>query len=144
MVRGRKKITGVYSTREELGREVASMRGINMSWAAISNRAGACIETCKAAHAEHEKANPKSDWRPGTPWTEAHRAKMKGKCGPKKGTLVKKRAEQPEKRSGWLNVTLDPEAVNNLTRVADQVEAELGFRPTVSQTIRYAITKAFG
>lgn len=40
------------------------------------------------------------------------------------------------------NVTLDADLVEMLNDAADRIASELGFRPTLSQTVRYLLKKA--
>lgn len=49
---------------------------------------------------------------------------------------AKKAAKQKFK-----NVTLDADLVDALNLVSDKLEPELGFRPTLSQTVRHLIKK---
>jgi hypothetical protein len=69
---------------------------------------------------------------------------------------VKKKAGRPRKyhsdeeratakrgyRATTKNVTLDADLVVALNNVADKLEGEMGFRPTLSQAVRYLIKQA--
>jgi len=48
-----------------------------------------------------------------------------------------KKGEAPKYR----NVTVDADLVEAIHQKADELESQFGFRPTVSQTIRYLLKK---
>ncbi len=52
----------------------------------------------------------------------------------------KKLPEDQKKQT--KNVSIDAELVVDLNAVADQLKDRLGFRPTLSQTLRYLIKEA--
>jgi hypothetical protein len=50
---------------------------------------------------------------------------------------MKKRFE--ETTAKWRNITIEADVLPTLHEVMDHLEKELGFKPTLSQTVRYLI-----
>jgi hypothetical protein len=57
-------------------------------------------------------------------------------------TPEKKAAARAADRAKFTNITLDNEAVKALQQCKVGLGKELGFTPTLSQTVRYLIAKA--
>lgn len=54
----------------------------------------------------------------------------------------RKRESRAKSNAKVRNVTLDADIVDELGKVEDRLEAELGFRPTHSQAIKWMIRKS--
>jgi hypothetical protein len=67
-------------------------------------------------------------------WTPERRARFEA-------TMQKKREASAAKVNGprWRNVTLDADLVQSLNGAADRLRQKFGFRPTLSQTVRYLV-----
>lgn len=70
-----------------------------------------------------------------TGWTPERRARFEA-------TMKRKREAREasaEKAPRWKNVTLDADLIEALNAAADKLRGKFGFRPTLSQTVRYLI-----
>ena len=50
-------------------------------------------------------------------------------------------AEQSLARKGYRNISVDGDIVKLLNTAADTLQATLGFRPTISQTLRHLLNR---
>lgn len=48
----------------------------------------------------------------------------------------------PEERRQVKNITVDADIQDRLNELADRLEEGFGFRPTISQTLRYLLKRA--
>lgn len=68
---------------------------------------------------------------------------MTGKAG--RPTIHKSEEDRVQARKDnkqkFKNVSLDADLVEALNAMADKLESEFGFRPTLSQTVRFLIRK---
>lgn len=78
-------------------------------------------------------AKAKKKWSWSQEAREAHSKRMK--------EFHAKRSETQE-RKATRNVTLDAHLQEKLNKIADDLVEELGFRPTLSQTVSYVIVRA--
>jgi hypothetical protein len=67
-------------------------------------------------------------------WTPERRARFEA-------TMQRKREARGIKAGGprWRNVTLDADLIEALNAAADKLRPKFGFRPTLSQTVRYLV-----
>ena len=52
-----------------------------------------------------------------------------------------RKAARVKARAKFRNIAIDSDLVEQLSAVANGLEAQLGFRPTLSQTLRYLLNK---